>query len=220
MPNSVILFFDQFTDIQNLGLNGFTINFILMVITSILGCYAYYRQAAKVWDARSAKSVNVVIFACMATLFPLFALQGVERSELVSIVQGVSRIPFSFAIMIGILKFKDLSRWEMLICGGFFAALVQAYFGDNVEATFSAFGVIGVIASAFWPFELRRTGLRGEASLPFMLIIGASTASWTVYAAAVDNAPLMWMSLGFTLTMIPTIYFWWKASPSTPPTSA
>lgn len=188
-----------------------SISSIGIIFFIIFGSYALFVQGRKIWKNESGLSVSVVwtfIFFSMFTTYPII---GIERDNILMVIQGVFRIIFYIPILCGLYKFKGFTRTEIVLARLFFVMVFimieYPRTGEFVYTTITLFGVAGVFAQGML---IKKEMNAGVVSAVLLFAYATNAGLWIWYNYEIQDFFLFINSIFFMIAYAYTIAMWIK----------
>ncbi len=184
-------FFLDTVEVRQWGLNSIIVSAFATAVFTLLEGWGLWQQARTIRTRRSGESVSVTWFSFCQFVFPAYALYGMHVRGLAVIFDGTIQALMTLPVMIGLLRFKPLTRrekWQLPI----FALMVPAMaFLPWKNTVFLVMTTGFILSSAQQPLELwkrRKTGAVDPKLLAVMLL---TMGFWAVYAFCIRAWALM-----------------------------
>lgn len=179
-------------EINQFGWNVATIGFLGIMFFSLLGAWGLWKQNLAIWMAQSGKSVSVSYFSFYLAYFLSGFAYGLDRNSLALILHCGGRAVSHIPILIGLWKFKGLTRNEKFFSLLFFGGILLTPLLSAEEFSFFAYSVGGIFLYIAQPLEIYRNKDSGTVEPKLHYIYFGSATFWTIYGFATHDLVLEW----------------------------
>lgn len=180
---------EKFVEIQNWGFNILILSSLMTMVFSIFQGYGFIKQAQKIWQSRSAKSISAPFFFLFFFYFIAFVIYGFYKNSLAIIFNGLLFI-VCVPVVAGVIKFKKMTLIDWL---SFFisVAIVPAMILIKEKDTFVFFLLaVSLVVLTTQLLAIVREKSSGSIEIKFVIIFFVTGIFWFIYACYIDNWPL------------------------------
>ena len=180
------------------------------VFFGILGSWGLYRQTRIIWLNKSAQSVSGTWVITFLAMFAAFLIYGTQQGSFPMKFQGWLRVAFSLPVTIGFLIYGITSKkhWALALV---YAVLLSGMSFKAVSPwLFTLFSFLGVWSSFVQAYTISHNRSRGKVAVELQIIYLSAIVCWLVYGFVRKDAPLITVSVGFTLSYLSTIVMWFR----------
>ncbi len=176
-----------------------------ITLFALYWCLALYRQGKKIWQTKSGAGVSTPFMLYFYFLGTVYATYGIQHYKWPMIAHGTGRGIFYAYILLGLVKYKGLTRAEMLVLWPMvLTPIIQSLtpWGDNIFLVLSAGGVL---IGCFQPYEFWKNKSVGVYHFPMIPLTLTANTFWFVYSLAVQDVLLVLICLAYYVPMLATL---------------
>jgi hypothetical protein len=208
-----------FREFAALGANYFTLSFIILIVLSLWQTYAYVKQAAEIWEAESALSVNLTFSIGVFFILCAFAWYGLTYAKsLVITISGLTVIP-AFFIMTGAWKYGKVTGIDRTVLAIGFVSLSTFATPIDPKVIFLGFALAVTLPLVVQIQELYKTGVRGVLRGLLLVTFVVKNFFYTVFAYTLpDGEPVLMYAAPFWFGLsVWLLWKWYVCSTEQPP---
>jgi uncharacterized protein with PQ loop repeat len=193
----------EFAEIREFGINLLTLSFIATMVFTALQAIAFLKQNQRIIKTKSGQSVSFSFYSFFGFSALAVTVFGLTNQSLALSINGLLGI-LSLIITINLLRFKKISKKEMIIGGLSILALPTMIFSPNRDAIFLALGLIIGATLGIQVIEIWKNKSSGSYHPTQIFVSIASCSFWLIYSIimniwAMEITNSLFLSLWFIL---------------------
>ncbi len=191
-------------DLKDFGFNQATVSTLSCIVLTLIGAYGQTHQIKKIWGKRKSDRVSGLMTMVMFTLFASYLVRGIAEQRIMYLFQGSVRTIFVIAIVIGVIRFGDSTKNNLIwLLIGLGVLTVMSVCESWRLLIFSGVLYAGIVGAAHQAWSVRNAN--GHVSF---VNCGTSLASVSFqgwYAWYYKDTALLIPCLGFFIVYVITL---------------
>ncbi len=195
-------------ELNNFGWNVLTFSFLMTALFSLLGTWGLIRQLRAIRRFESAGSVSVIWMAVFTGAIAANLPYGLEQGSLTMLLHFACRMPFLALVLCPIYKYRGFTRHETVLFIAVGIGLVWMAIIPARASFFAFFSGAGAVGLAAQPWEIWQCKSAGVVAVELLLIGFCSSLFWALYAWAIADQTLLFLSFAYTVVFTVTLSLW------------
>ena len=169
------------------GWNLATLTFLFTVLFTLIDGWGYKKQSETIWEKESAESVSVIVFFYSASVCYSYTIYSVFIGSVAVLFNGLVLGYNIFFLVWGILKFKNLTVTEKILCTLFSPMILAMLFLPWKDGMFFIFMMGGMFSLVTQPLEMWRNKSAGAVDIRAMTVFTLGVFFWSAYGFAIEK---------------------------------
>jgi uncharacterized protein with PQ loop repeat len=171
----------EFAELKEFGINMLTLSFLATMVFTMLQAIAFLKQNQRIIKTKSGQSVSFSFYSFFAFSALAVTVFGLTNQSLALSINGLLGI-LSLVITINLLRFKKITKKEMIVGSLSVLALPAMIFSPNRDVIFLALGFIIGITMGIQILEIWKNKSSGSYHPTQIFVSIFSCSFWLIYS--------------------------------------
>ncbi|MDD2637280.1 MAG: hypothetical protein PHW82_17470 [Bacteroidales bacterium] len=171
----------EFTEIREFGVNMLALSFVATMVFTVLQAIAFLKQNQRIIQTKSGQSVSFSFYSFFGFSALAVTVFGLTNQSLALSINGLLGI-LSLIITANLLRFKKISKKEIILGSFSVLALPAMIFSPNRDIIFLILGLIIGVTIGTQIFEIWKNKSSGAYHPTQIFVSIVSCSFWLIYS--------------------------------------
>lgn len=171
----------EFAELKDFGVNMLTLSFLATMVFTVLQVIAFLKQNQRIIKTKSGQSVSFSFYSFFGFSALAVTVFGLTNQSLALSINGLLGI-LSLVITINLLRFKKITKKEIIVGGVSVLALPAMIFSPNRDVIFLTLGIIIGVTIGIQILEIWKNKSSGSYHPTQIFVSIVSCTFWLIYS--------------------------------------